>query len=375
MALAISTLALALAAAPPARDAAAEGAVEAAVRRQFAREPRRDPALDRAARALADLALERGVRDAADPEIVAAEVSRAGGWDPPPRALAVRGSPPERAGERLASRQDLSALSATHFGVGVKSAGDLGAAVLLLAARRVQLDAFPRAVQPGSTSELCGRLAFPLHDAQVVLSGPEGLSRPAMNPSDRRDRFCARVRFGRAGRYTVEVEAQSAKGPEIAALFRVDAGRAEASAPRPEGPAPEIADAGKAQAQVLAAINARRRAAGLAPLARSALLDSVAGDHSREMASMGYFAHVSPVSGDVGDRLRRAGFAYRRVAENLGEAESALAAERVVEGSPAHLMNVLDPEVTLVGIGTAEVQRGSLRNVLLTVVFARPRAP
>ncbi len=373
--LALSTLALALAAAPSARDAAVEEAVGAAVRRQFTQAPRRDPALDRAARALAGLALERGPREAAGAEALAAEMSRAGAWDPPPRALAVRASPPEHAGERLASRQDLAALPATHFGVGAVHAGDEGAAVLLLTARRAELEPFPRALDPGAGAELCGRLTFPLHDAQIIVSGPEGLTRPAMSPTERRDSFCADLRFGRAGRYTVEVEAQSAKGPEVAALFRVDAGRAPASTPAPEGPAPETADPAKAEAQVLWAINARRRSAGLAALSRSALLDSVATDHAREMATLGYFAHVSPVSGDVGERLRKAGFAYRRVAENLGEAESALSAERGVESSPAHLLNVLDPEVTLVGIGTAGVQRGALRNVLLTVEFARPRAP
>lgn len=377
MALAISVLALAFAAAPAAGDAAIEAAAEAAVLRQFtARAPQRDPALDQAARALARLALEQSAREAADPEAVAAELSRAGGWDPPPRALAVRGSPPERAGEMLASHRDLANLPATHFGVGTRSDGDLGAAVLLFTVRRAQLEPFPRAAQPNSRSELCGRLAFPLHDAQVVVSGPEGLSRPPMSPSDRRDRFCAQVRFGRTGTYTIEVEAQSATGPEVAALFYVAVGT-PAPAPRHggEGPSPETADTRKAEAQVLAAINGRRRADGLPPLARSALLDSVAADHSREMAAMGYFAHVSPVSGDVGERLRRAGFAFRRVAENLGEAESALAAERIIERSPAHLLNVLDSRVTLVGIGTAKVQRGSLRNVLLTVIFASPQSP
>jgi uncharacterized protein YkwD len=356
--------------------ASAEDPIARSIRRAFedqrARVPERDPVLDRAARALATVALDRGPREATDAEAVASQTSLAGGWDPPPRALVVRASPPSRVADALAARADLAAVPATHFGVGLQSDGARAAAVILLAERRAWLDPFARAVAPGSAAELCGRLTFPLHDAHVVLTGPSGVLRPPMRDSDRRDRFCAEVRFARAGAYTLEVVANSAKGPEVAALFRIQVGKPGAPPTPVPGPTPET-DPGKAQAQVLAAINARRGASGLPALARSALLDKVASDHAREMAALGYFAHVSPVHGDVAERLRRAGFGYRRVAENLGEAESALSAERVVESSPGHLANVLDREVTLVGIGTAAVERGALRNVLLTVVFAQPR--
>ncbi|MBI5545551.1 MAG: CAP domain-containing protein [Deltaproteobacteria bacterium] len=375
----LSAILLGAAPAPAPDGGSPESRVEQAIVRAYqeARQPApvTDPVLAKAAQALAEKGLLVGVKPAIEAESVARVVSEAGGWDPPPRAVAVRASPPERALDSLAQRSDLATSSATRFGLGFARRGSSGTAVLLFVDRRALLKPFPRALEVGQSALLEGEVVFPLYDARVFVTGPAGVQRPEPIAVERRNQFAARVGFPRAGNYTVEVVAQSAKGPEVAALFRVLAGssrpEAEASPSPAEAEEPEQADQGKAENQVLSALNGRRRAAGLAPLARSSLLDSVATEHSHEMARLGYFAHVSPVSGDLVQRLTRAGFSFQKVAENLGEAASALEAHRAIEASPGHLVNILDPQVELVGIGVARVQRRGTQSVLLTEVFAR----
>ncbi|HEY3449770.1 MAG TPA: CAP domain-containing protein [Myxococcales bacterium] len=360
---------------PPTRS---EARLEAAVVRAYRASgtqgvPRFDAALGRAAQAIARRAAADGLSAATASDAVAREVSLAGGWDPMPRIIAARSPAAGLAVPAIEARTDLASMPATRLGTGVAQ-GEPEVAIVLLADRKAMLDPFPRRVSVGTSFFLSGRLVFPLYDGRVVVSGPRGVIQTAPEDTGERNLFSAQVAFPAPGEYSVEVVAQSIKGPEVAALFRVLAGsdrEVRAAATATAGPVAENDDLAKAEAQVLAALNARRKAAGLKPLARSATLDSVASDHSAEMAKLGYFAHVSPVSGDLTARLARVGFAFRRAAENLGEAGSALDAHRSIEASPGHLSNVLDPAVDLVGLGTARVKRGEIDNVLLTEVFAR----
>jgi hypothetical protein len=64
-------------------------------------------------------------------------------------------------------------------------------------------------------------------------------------------------------------------------------------------------------------------------------------------------AHVLPGGATVDERLRRAGIAHQRAMENLAAGESALAAHESLEESPAHLANLLDRELTQLGVGLA----------------------
>ncbi len=332
--------------------------------------PVRDPALDRAALALARRALVQGATQGADNAAVAEAISAAGAWDPDPRALAVRSGPARKALQSLQERQDLAAQPATHFGAGFVEEGGLGCAVLLLTERRVELQPFPRQVSIGDSGTLEGKLAFPLYDARLAVTGPRGVLRAGPGTGESRDRFSFEIPFELRGRYSVEVLADSIKGPQVVALFQVQSGAPLASAPA-AAVVPETQDLAKAEDQVLAALNASRKARGLKPLARSSLLDSVAAEHAQEMARLNYFAHVSPKGGDPGQRLSRAGFRYRRVTENLGEDKSALAAHRNMEASPGHLANLLDSGVDLAGLGTAKVTRGNTESVILVELFAR----
>jgi uncharacterized protein YkwD len=119
-------------------------------------------------------------------------------------------------------------------------------------------------------------------------------------------------------------------------------------------------------------MNATRQRRGLPALAATAELTAVARRHSAAMQEAAIVAHVLPGSGEIGDRLRGAGVAYRFAYENVAQGPSALAAHEKIEESPAHLANVL-ASATQVGVG---VVRASLPSgaptVYLTEILVQP---
>jgi uncharacterized protein YkwD len=235
----------------------------------------------------------------------------------------------------------------------------------------------------------------------VVVTSPAGIPHGERASAAGKNRFEAEVAFPVAGKYVLEVVAESAKGPEVVALFNVRVGGPGASVPGKElneRVTPEREDLHKAESQVLSAINRVRNSSMTHPAAlqvnagdpdkgqensvrgvefvtmaasRSALLDSVAMEHASEMVRLSFFAHVSPTRGDVADRVQSAGFSFARVTENLGEAQSALEAHEQIEASPGHLANVIDADVDLLGLASARVKRGTIDNVMIVEVFAR----
>jgi len=104
-------------------------------------------------------------------------------------------------------------------------------------------------------------------------------------------------------------------------------------------------------------VNQARDAAGLRPLAWSDDLAAVGAGHAREMYLEGYFAHESPKTGDLGDRLSAASISYRVAGENLALAATPNEVHRGLMDSPGHRANILGGEFTTVGIA---VVRGPL---------------
>ncbi len=109
--------------------------------------------------------------------------------------------------------------------------------------------------------------------------------------------------------------------------------------------------------QVFELLNRARIDAGLDPLAWSPALADVGVAHATEMYLEGYFSHVSPVTGTVGDRLQDAGIPYRVGGENLALAASAEEVHGGLMDSPGHRANIESPDYNRVGIG---VVRGPL---------------
>lgn len=133
-----------------------------------------------------------------------------------------------------------------------------------------------------------------------------------------------------------------------------------------------------ADGRLLALINDYRSARGIGPLAADATLARVAERHGEDMASRGYFAHVTPEGGDLGHRLWNAGYRFIVAAENL--ARGYRAATAVLEGwrgSACHRANLLRDDVShagiaVVGSGDATADRHAAGPVWVLVV-ARPQ--
>ncbi|WP_242355588.1 MULTISPECIES: CAP domain-containing protein [unclassified Anaeromyxobacter] len=325
--------------------------------------------------ALSLAARELAARAAAgDPEARSGPASRAAlaralSFDPSPSVYALRARP-EDAADALARL--LPGSTASHVGAGAVERDGVLHAFVLAAQRKVGLEPFRREVSAGTSAVLSGRLARGLRAARVFVTLPAGDVRE-VDTEARGSGFRARLSFPERGRYTVEVVGEGPRGPEVAAILTVAAGGATVEAP--EGPARAAADPGDpaaAEAAIVRAINATRRRRGLPPVAASAELAAVARRHSAAMRDAATVAHVLPGSGEVGDRLRHAGVAYRFAYENVAQAPRALLAHAKIEESPAHLANLLAP-ATLVGVGLAH---GTLRSgapaVYVTEILVQP---
>jgi uncharacterized protein YkwD len=330
--------------------------------------PARSTVLVLAARELAALAAS------GDPAPLARARVRTALWnaaasDPAPIAYRISG-PPALVTEALPPL--IAARSyAGHLGAGVVERGGTAWLVLLASPRRARLDPFPRAVAVGASAVLAGELVTGLADPRLFVTAPDGSA--GERPITGARRFSAPLRFDRPGRWLVEVLGRGLNGPEVVALLAVNAGAEPLAAPPAPVAGPDPEDPAEAEERVLVAINATRGRHGLPPLESSAQLKSVARAHSAEMLRQGLLAHLLPGSTEVGERLRRAGIPFRKVLENLGNGQTALAAHEAIEESPAHRDNLLVAGPTLAGIGIA---RGTLPGggplVYLTEVFVEP---
>jgi uncharacterized protein YkwD len=350
-------------------------AVNLQVQREFERVgrgiPARDAALEQAAERVARIAVEQGAARAADAARVSHEVSASGGYDPSPRALVIRASPPERALESLRARTDLNEEPASHLGVAVVQRGEEAVVVVLLADRKAQLDPVPRVISElGAARAFCGTLRAPLQQAEVYVTRPTGTVDKVPVTREEGARFCSTLAFPGPGEHSVEVIGHGPSGPEVTALFFVEVGSEQR--PAVTQVQPEPTSISEAREQLLSRINALRAASGVPPLASNDALNAVAQAYSERMAKEHFFAHVAPDGTTLSLRLRRVNFAYRRAGENLGLAAGPLSAHAGIEQSPGHRRNLLEPEFEQLGIGVAPEQVGNRTQVIVAEVLATP---
>jgi uncharacterized protein YkwD len=108
------------------------------------------------------------------------------------------------------------------------------------------------------------------------------------------------------------------------------------------------------QSELLAHLNAERKAYGLPALKLSGKLDKAAQGHACDNAKRKSISHTSSDGGTLKTRLRRAGYSFRTAAENTGRGFGSGA--RAVEwwmNSPKHKDNILLRKARDVGIGIA----------------------
>jgi hypothetical protein len=121
--------------------------------------------------------------------------------------------------------------------------------------------------------------------------------------------------------------------------------------------------------------NQARAANSLAPVTRSATLDAAAELAARDMASKGYFAHVAPDGTTPWYWLNQAGYSYSYAGQNL--AVNFSDSENVQSAwleSPTHRENIMKPQYTEVGFGTATGYYQGQETTFVVEYFAKPAA-
>lgn len=265
-----------------------------------------------------------------------------------------------------------------HVGIGeVYQPGASLARHIGVVGTRLGIDVEPlaRQVGIGESWQLRGRLRADWRDLQALVLRPDGtLSKATVQLTG--DRLVVQVAGeDQRGGVELQVVGDGPDGPGKLVQVRVEVGQAlptqyQATLP-PDESALKTADA--AAAYALQLLNADRQRFKLKPLGWDPQLAAIAKDHSADMRDNGFFGHVSPTTGLHPDRLAKAGYLAITSAENVAHNPAIYEAELGLMHSLGHRRNILDPQLTHVGIGVAgaEDERGE-RRWWLTQLFATP---
>jgi uncharacterized protein YkwD len=114
-------------------------------------------------------------------------------------------------------------------------------------------------------------------------------------------------------------------------------------------------------AQVVDLVNTERANAGCRSVTADPKLTAAARAHSADMATRGYFDHITPDNVDVAARITAAGFAWMAVAENIAKGPPS-AADVMTSWvtSPGHQANIVNCGYVRIGVGVAADASGVL---------------
>jgi uncharacterized protein YkwD len=315
-------------------------------------------------------------------ELITFVLHASGCADPSAMAALVATTDPssEPAWRELAATVQSSQGRLTH--VGVASARDplrprYTRWVMLLVDRRFSLRPLPRAVAADASVRLEFDLPPELRRPWVLAKTPHGATlrfAAGTTPAG----FEATLELGHdPGEHVVEILASDEHGPQVVALFPVSV-----CVPPPrrwQGEAPPAEDAiraaGDAERYLRELTDQQRRDNGRKELVWDPRLAIVAREHAEDMRDNGFLGHISASSGDVGDRLRRAGYPFAYAAENIARSSSLWEAVESLMRSPGHRANLLATDPTHAGIGVAiATAADGTRTFFVTQVFVRPTA-
>ncbi|MCP4606971.1 MAG: CAP domain-containing protein [Proteobacteria bacterium] len=276
---------------------------------------------------------------------------------------------PDKAGiESLIQLIDRSQTDWSHCGIGVAGLEPKRRAVWIGINRMVALDPLPTTAAPGSNVLVGGRVLMGSNaPVRTFVGHPDGsVTKYPQVKLRKNGHFQTSIPFDKTGRYEIELLVDAGRGPETAILVPIFVG--VPPDPRPiVAQDPRLEQSGHSPGETLFTyLETARRRLGLPPLERDPRLDKVARVHSQEMATRGFFGHVSPYRGTLDRRLAKGGLFPKHSAENVARSRSLLRIHRNLMSSPSHRINALSPKYTRVGIGTA--MDGD--DVIATEIFA-----
>ena len=248
----------------------------------------------------------------------------------------------------------------------------------VLVQRRVAMKEVPASSEPGSSVALQFRLEEGFNGALIAITAPDGeikTKEPGLGGSW----VVTSVAVGdRVGETWIELIGHDAAGPQVLALFPVQVGRPPPSrwVGRPVADEAWIRSADEAEKFAAGLIQADRRRFGLPDLQWDRELAEVARSHSTDMSGNNFFAHVSPTTGTVADRLGSSDYPTSFAIENIAMAPTLAEAQESLMGSPGHRAAILSPEATHFGVGVATRAapgHGTIHHV--TQVYARRERP
>jgi uncharacterized protein YkwD len=111
-----------------------------------------------------------------------------------------------------------------------------------------------------------------------------------------------------------------------------------------------IPQTSSAERELFESANQERVAQGLQPLRWDAALATAARDHAVQMAQRNTLSHQFSGEPPLQDRARLAGARFTEIAENVAEGPSAEGIHQSWMHSPPHRANLLDRELTAIGI-------------------------
>jgi uncharacterized protein YkwD len=111
---------------------------------------------------------------------------------------------------------------------------------------------------------------------------------------------------------------------------------------------------------MLAAVNSRRAAKGLAPLSLEPRLCAIAYQHAADMVTRSYFDHNTPEGISPFGRMDQAHYPYGYAAENIALDQGEPQAELSLWQSPEHRNNTLGAHYLRVGIAAVTSRDGEI---------------
>jgi len=266
--------------------------------------------------------------------------------------------------------QFLARQTYNYYGASVFERNGLTVAIIMLATRFVELEPVPRALPAEGPIPVQGRLLGAFDNPSFAVTMPDGEVERV--PAGSGPSFQVQLPTRGAGVYKVELLAQGARGDTVVANFPVFVGR---DAPNEVVLRTHAGGASGSPAEVREALmgllNETRSQAGVPPVELHAGLGEVAAAHSRDMVDHGFVGHASPTTGEAPDRVEAAGYRSGLILENIGRGYTAQEIHDGLMESPGHRANLLNRDVTHVGIGVASEPEGSRTAYVATQVFIR----
>lgn len=271
----------------------------------------------------------------------------------------------------------LRSMPPRRVGAGSVSLGD-GSMVVVLVLQQSFIDLEPvaRELALGARVRLRGRILEPFGSPELFVTRPDGSTVKNQLSARGGHAFNGTVDCPTQGRQQVELIGSGAHGPQVLANFPVWCGTDAPESVRVEMPRAGDVGVDETEQEIFELVNRERVEFGLPPVAWDERAADVARAHSEDMQQNDFVGHVSPRTGGPSDRARAAGLASPLLLENVAFAHSADEAHAGLMNSPGHRANILNPEVTHVGIGVVMAPpTGGTPELYATELFTRVVGP